>query len=321
MENLTFLHFTSDVDFNLNINGEFIKTCTGLENKYITIATTKNSLYFTFLPISTKQTYLPFTQMLNITNNNVSISSQYVEVVPFKNNHYEVILTAPLSATNTLSSIIREDYFGKINIVLLNNNNGNIFVYEDNKLKKQFVTSSIINAEIKQINNNIIIKCELEEDKYFLVILNADNLETLCEGECDIIEENEEEIKSLKKMLDLSKHASVLSFSLQSQQIENYKVYLDGEPKRTTNKLLVPLAFLQALQYENFDLAKSYLSEELAETANSEFEGYFGKIQNIYLDRYNLNAAEVGYTVKSNGVFSLFEFAVDNGVIKEITKA
>ncbi len=320
VENLTFLHFTSAVDFNLNINGEYVKTSSTHENRFVTVATTKKAIYFTYLPISTTKTYLPFTQKLELNKDGINSQSQYVEVIPFKNNHYEIFLTPPLSATNTLSEIINEEYFGKTNVVLLNNNTGNIFVYDNNKLKKQFVTSIIKNAELNQKNNNIIIKCELEEDKYFLVILKADTIETILEVECDTIEENETQIKALKKMLDLSKHAFVNTFSFETNKVETYKVFLNNQPNKTTDKYLIPLAFLEAVKYENFNLAKSYLASDLAEAPDNFFAGYFGNIKNIYFDRYNLNKPNVGYTIKANEIFSYFEFAIENGMITEITK-
>lgn len=319
VDNLIFLHFTSPVACSLSINGEFVKNSDKLNNRYISIATLKKTIYFTYQPISSNKTYLPFTQMLKISNNNVHSQSSYVQVIPFKNNHYEIALTPALSATNTISNVVFEEYFGKLNVVLLNNNSGNIFVYESNKLKKQLVTENIQDAIITQKQNVLVIKCSLENG-FYLALLNVDTLEVILEHECDHIEDSDTEIKAMIKLYDIAKQAEVHTYNYETSKIDNYKVYLKESAIITKDKHLIPLAFLQAIKCDNLELARTYLSNELANAPEEFFADYFGSIQSIYFDRYNLDTADVYYTVLANDEYFKYEFTIDSGKIIEIHK-
>lgn len=314
---IKYLHFENDSNVIISINGINVTNLNVYDNKFIDIAYHSNTAVISVNPCSTtKNQLLCYTERIDFSKNNKSL----IKVIPFRNNHYELKfekIKAPISSRN---EIIKDEYFGKLNITISNNSIGNILIYENSKLKKQLTTNKIVDADIKQRDDKLIIFCSLENEQYFASILNINNLETLFESITDSIEENDDKIKTLTKLNDFAKHGKVKSYNLKSGNIEEYNIYLNEEPNKTNNNLLIPYAFLEGIKIKNFNLAKSYLSNNFDNISKEHFENYFGDIQNIYLDSYNLNSYVIPYVVETNNGFDFYDFSIDNGKIIDINK-
>ena len=167
---------------------------------------------------------------------------------------------------------------------------------------------------------NLIIKCLLENGNYYIAILNIENLDLLKEVTCNSFEENKNEIKCLTKLNDLAKHAKILTFNYQTANEEIYNVYLNQEPIKTNCYYLIPYAFLEAIKIKNYNLARFYLGANLNNVSDTHLQQYFGEIEDIFLDSYNLENFKIPYVLKNNTGFENVDFIVENNKITEIIK-
>lgn len=318
MQKMYYLHIANDFDSCVMLNNNIVINNDNVDKNTISLATNKEELYFSYTPYSNKNiTYLPYAEKLKLSNIN---QANHIKIIPFRNNHFEIYFEKIEAPNIKPSNIIVEEYFGKLNIVVLNNSSGNILFYENNKLKKQLTCKLVTTAEITQIQNKIIVKCLLEKNNYYIAILNIDNLEILKEVVCDSYEENKNEIKCLTKLNDLAKHAKISSFNYQNGSEEEYNVYLNGSPTKTNSYLLIPYAFLEAIKVKNYNLARTYLCDNLSSVTNAHLNEYFGIIEEIYLDSYNIENFKIPYVIKNSNGFENVDFIVENNKILEIIK-
>jgi len=318
MKDIYYLHIANNFNNSVSINNNIVISLNDNDKNTISLATSRKELFFCYTPYSTSnKTYLPYAEKVCLFENN---TNNHIKIIPFRNNHFEVYFDKIEAPNIKPSNIIVEEYFGKLNIAILNNSCGNILFYENNKLKKQLTCDSIITAEINQLQNKLTIKCLLEKNNYYIAILNIDNLELLKEIICDSYEANKTEIKFLTKLNDLAKHARIVSFNYQTEEEDSYNVYLNEEPTKTNSYLLIPYAFLEAIKVKNYNLARFYLGPNLSSVGDSHLENYFGNLQEIYLDSYNIENFKIPYVIKNNSGFENVDFIVENNKIIEIIK-
>ena len=318
MKDIKYLHIANNFKSIVSINNNIVININSEDNNYTTIQTNNDNLYISYTPYSTsKGSYLPYAEKLNLSN--ISLNNN-LKVIPFRNNHFEIYFNNLEVPNISPSEIISEEYFGKINIVILNNSSGNILFYENNKLKKQLTTYKITSAEISQIKNKITIKCLTQNDTYYIAILNIENLEILQEILCDSFEENNNEIKTLTRLNDFAFHGKINSFNFENGIVDDYIVYINGKPETTDSFLLIPYAFLDAIKVGNYNLARTYLSHNLSTASDSHLESYFGKIEEIFLDSYNLENFKIPYVIKNEIGFEFVDFIVEENKIIEILK-
>ena len=318
MNDCFYLHIANNKTCNVSFDSNVAINNIYKDKNTTTIKTNKKELYCYITPFSSKnKTYLPYAEKINLEEIN---RTNHIKIIPFRNNHFELRFSLLEAPNLNPADIIAEEYFGKLNIVILNNSCGNILFYENSKLKKQLTCDSVITAEINQIQNKIIIKCLLNENSYYIAILNIENLEVLKELNCNSFEENKNEIKCLTKLNDFAKHALISSFNYLDEKEDFYNVYLNEKPATTDCQLLIPYAFLDAIKVRNYNLARYYLFSNLNNVSDSHLESFFGKIKNIYLDSYNLETFKIPYVVENTDGFENVDFIIENNKIKEIIK-
>ena len=157
--NNIFLHFTSKQSFTLNINGNYIDLVDNIKKFSIDIIPNTTNLYVTYNPIGYDCTYLNYTQNIQIINNKPFCKSDYVKIIPFCENHFEIKFE-PISANNIRSfEIVYNKNHNNISILINNTDSSEIQIFEGEKLKYKTNSKKIKQAESFIKENNLVIKC------------------------------------------------------------------------------------------------------------------------------------------------------------------
>ena len=109
---------------------------------------------------------------------------------------------------------------------------------------------------------------------------------------------------------------TVYSLNLSNKEIENYQVYLDNY-KATTHPSLIPYSFLEAVQNQNYKLAEGYIDKNLIQADETKLKQYFGDINKIYYNCYNLDKNKVNYTIYTDKYHN-YNFYINQDKIIEI---
>lgn len=314
--NNIFLHFTSNQSFSLSINGNYIDLVDNIEKFCIDIIPNTNNLYVTYNPIGNDCTYLNYTQNIQIIDNKPVCKSDYVKIIPFCENHFEINFE-PISANNIKSfEIVYNKNHNNINITINNTDLSEIKIFEGEKLKHKTTCKSIKQAESFIKENNLIIKCYIEKNNYFVLIIDLSNFEVKFEKYCNKIEESENDLKILIVANDLTKHALVFTYNYKNKLTENFTIYLNNQPITTHIKTLIPLQFLECIKVGNLNFANSLLVEDIKNENVNSLKEFFGDIDNIYFNGYSKEI--INYTIENKGTYKNYTFEIDNNKIIDI---
>ncbi len=136
------------------------------------------------------------------------------------------------------------------------------------------------------------------DDEYLLVFNN--NNEVLFNDFYNKLNISSSSISVLTNLHDIAKHAILCTIT--KNEVCRKTVYEFSHPKLTPSPHLVPLAFLQALKVDNFNLCKHYLSQHLKDIATKEsLKSFFGDFKSFDLDKKNI---VLFYADNSHKVFS-----------------
>lgn len=313
------IHILSLEASNIYINGNFLGLIDNLETFSIDLKVYSNSLIITKEPISNnKKLMLPYTVKLEFTNNSIVCDSEFVTIVPYKNNEYEVVLNICEIKSNKPLNKVYDNYVGNYNVVVVNDGISYINIYEQNSLKWSANVPEINAVVCEMQNNKLIIKGATLNGKHYLIVLD-EQFNELQNCEVEKIEQNEFQIKSLKKINDIAKHAIVKTINLNNlEQSEEYYVYLKDNAVIANHKKLVPYAFLEAIKIKNFNLAKEYLTPELSRKTQAEhLQNYFNNLSKIYYNSYLQNEYVINYTVLCDN-YKSYDFTIINNQIDDI---
>lgn len=310
-----FLHFLSTVPCSLAING---KELGYIDNENIfehDIITNTNQVFINYQPISSKKNFIPYSAIIK-TANTPNTESEYIEIVPFPNNNYDIIMSPfyyyEVKDTTVLLSQMVDKYFVSVTtgidttIMILN---GSTIAYKTNTIK-------LINATAEKKNNLLIIKGVASENEYYLLIINTENFEVIHSGISHSIEESIDSLQSLRFLNNPTHHAEVCKIEYKSQNKEIFYVYQNSTPCTTDNKYLIPLFFLESLKVNDSTICRNLLASNLQSTPLQKFKDYFGNIKNIYLNRHS-PSPNINYTVRTEH-YKNYDFIIDNGKITEI---
>lgn len=314
--NSPILHFTSDIEFNLSINGNFLEFVDNKSKFSLDVIPYEKNLFVTFNPVASDTTYLSYTQNIQIENHIPKSKSDFIKIIPFTENHYEVFLK-PVKYNNeqdekTIFNEMERDF----NIIISNNITSNLQVFHAGKCvyKKKLELMNI--ASSKLINSTLIIKTAADNDRFFILIFDTIDKKAVLETYCNSIEEENDVIEILKFEEDIAKHGKVFKYNSLDKSLENFMIYKNNHPTKTSIVELIPMAFLEAVKFENFNLAKNYLDTKLQNASDLHYKNYFGNIKNIYFNKYT-NKAYYNYTIESD-VFKNYNFDIENNKITEI---
>ena len=175
------------------------------------------------------------------------------------------------------------------------------------------IFDDIQNPEIISINGAPALQGTLNDDDYLLVFSNNDFIKIVGDIE---IERNK--IIAIEKCLNIAKHGRRLEIELngtKSKFVSNELLYLKNKPIIPKNTGAKNFAFLQAIMYKDYDLARTFLNENLSKKLSDEhFLKFFGSFDNIIAI-----CNEKFILFEKNTPKGVFELKNINGKIVDVT--
>ena len=193
-------------------------------------------------------------------------------------------------------------------------NEGYLKIETDKMAKTLPLNNLFDDFEIQTIENFVLI--HLISEKECLCIFNAEN-DNINFFEGNKIEIFEKRISITRELNDIARHIIFESYEIKNSIIEK----VDSGLKHSfefeniiKNPNLVPLAFLEAIKYEDFELAKFYLNDKLSSTPNNQFKEYFKTFSKI------IPLEKLTYGLVSGDKLKVFHFQMENNKIAEISE-
>lgn len=216
-------------------------------------------------------------------------NTQTIKVIKYPNNHTEILITP---FTLDPSTIINEEKTSILNSKAMLNidvfEKSSILKIKDNdKLFYHSLTFPAKSKKAIKLNNKyyIILENVLTNNSYILI---AENGKIACK-KISSLELLQNKITCLCPNNDMSKSATIFCITLgQKPMLEEKTVYINNNPGIVHDKKLIPYAFLEAVQINNFNLARHYITKEMSEKlSDNNIKAFFGNFINISQDCYN----------------------------------
>lgn len=311
-----FFHILSKVPCEININGANLGLIDNVSNFELDFITRTDKIYVNFTPISYSKNSLPYTVQLN-TANVITCENQNVQIIPFPNNHYDVIFE-PFEYLNTSANqTILLKNFSKYSVAIVNSISTQINIFSNNNIVKSIEIPYVTTAKASEKKDLIIIECVIDKDNYYLVIINSGNLEVLYNNAVQSIEVTDNEISSYRNLDDISNHAEIFKIQIDNKNIEKYYVYKDNTCHNPKSMVLIPEDFLECLKVDDENKCRMLLASNLSSTPLEKFRNYFGDVKNIYFNRHANFYDKLNYTIQTNS-YKNYNFIMQNNQIKDI---
>lgn len=185
--------------------------------------------------------------------------------------------------------------------------------FETDKIKKSFeLQISFDTYSIDTSTNLILLKLSGKEEYLWVFNIETTDLRVLSGSK---IEKINSEIFVSKTINSICKHDLYEVYELKDGNLikNSEKLKSNFLENSIKNPNVIPYAFLEAVKLNDFDLARSYLTDSLSKSATNEhLKSYFKNIQKIL----PLKETLLG-TISSEG-FYVYTFVIKNGRIEEI---
>lgn len=311
------LHFKSNVNGIININGTFGDYIDN-ENKFsLDIIANSNKLFITYIPSDDKIKYLTTNFALSNITSIPSTDCVDVAIVPFPDNHYDVIMNPYIYKNFEGTTPLYFSDLGKgLNIAVYNSHCSSIVIFEGDEIKYEDCTALLKKVMCNKKDNYIVIKGECIDNRFYLAIIDASDFSVAFNGICDSIDEQEEQIRAIVSTMDTMNHGIVYSVNCLTKQTDKYLVNTK-KAKLPKCKHVVPMYFLECIKIGDIKSCKNMLDDNLKNVDDNVIKSYFGNIQNIYFNSHNLGY-KVNYTIKNETGYKNYNFILNNNKISEI---
>ncbi len=219
---------------------------------------------------------IPFSAKLNISANKLLCDHSNIAIIDYGARNFIVStssLTLPNTAQNTAPFYTTlDDTIITINKHMLNISNG--------KLNLSYpLNNDLFDVKATKNYDFIQILGKLANEQSYLLLLNK-NLQVAFEYTADKIEFDGTKIVTLKNLQDIARHGIVSVYQQKNGAFikdNQYSVFTQNEPISPACPQAIPQAFMEALNIENYSLARTYLHPSLSTSLKNEhLRAYFG---------------------------------------------
>jgi hypothetical protein len=312
--NKKFLHFISKNPCMLNINGEHIGIIDNITSFEIDIIVNTSHIFVTNNPINNDNNQLPNTYKLDTINTPYS-ENKYVSVIPFPNNHYDILMLPFCYYQVNDSKIILNENIGKYFISIASDNLSRITIFSGSNIIFNINTPQLTSAKAEIKKDILIINGIIDNDTYYLLIIDTKDFSIIYNDHSHSIENADDYIQTLKKLNTLFHQGVVHKINIENKNIEKYHVY----EKHNNSPLpypLIPKAFLQSIMIGDEKTAKLLLGKDLQSSTLTQLQNYFGQIQSIFLNRHEISN-KLNYTIY-NSIYKNYNFELQDNKIVDI---
>lgn len=284
------------------------------------------SVTLLFYPLEYCQNNLPFCYNFDSTKPR---HNSNVKVTDFKNNNF-LLSVSPFYIGKTQVCLLEQKKVKlneKTHSIFFNTNASlNLKVECDTDMCEFNFEEKIYSLKTKALKNNILIYA-LSQTKSIIVLLEftQDKYKTILCDIVDILEEENNEIKTYKSLFDFANHGVVNTYKfLEDLNPQTQLVYANSTPFLTKHKIIIPYAFFEAIKIKNYKLARFYLSSTLSKKlTDKHLETFFGCFNDISqsLSKDAENEIALIYTNDTCNTSVTYELKFDkNNKITNITE-
>ena len=311
-----FLHFLSPDSSKLECNGRYFGFIDNKKEFELDLITKTNHIFISYIPISQEQQSIPYTFQLD-TEDTPTTNNEYIKVIPFPNNHYDIIMKPFYYYQITDSTILFNGNIDNYFVSITNNTVTNITIFNGKTIVFNKNVQKINNVKIEKKEENLVITGIIDENNYLILIVDTNNFNVIYEDIVQSIDDNSTTITTLKNTTSIYDYSKVCKFNFSSKQSENYFVYNNDIQLQPIHPFLIPQAFLECVKFGDEKSCKYFLNSKYNSTNITQLKDYFGDIEEIYFNRHINNPYKVNYTIKSN-TYRNFNFLIDNNTIYDI---
>lgn len=311
-----FLHFLSSTPCQININGKNIGFIDNINILEIDILTKTNKIFVSYNPISSNISAIPYTFEIN-TSSSPMTENEYIKIIPFPNNQYDIIMTPFYYYQIDKSKVLLNKELGKYYVSIVTDNITHVNIFSGASIVFTINIPKFISAKATLENEIICIEGVIDNETYYLLVINTKDFSVLHNDISHSIENSDEIIESLKKIKDISHHCIIYQIKKAEKTCQNYKAYEDNICREPHSALHIPKVFLEAIKLHDEKIIKNYLSPQLQSTPIEKFLTYFGEIKEIYLNRHNVLQDKFNYTIFCNK-YKNYNFIMQNNKIIDI---
>lgn len=306
----------SKVPCFFSINGKYLGDIDNKNTFEIDIIQKCEKILIDYHPTSESEKYIPYSSIIQSTNN-LSCSNNNVKIIPFPDNHYDLYFSPFEYLSSTQTKNVFSKNLGKHYITVSNDNRSHISIFNNVSLvlNKNIECLNAINASTKK--DLIIIEGVKSKDEYYILIFDTNKQEILLEDTVHSINQQENSIDTIKNIHDQSHHSLVQKLIIETKELQKYYVYEDNICTNPKAYELIPLDFLECLKVHDFAKAKTYLHHTLVNSQMSDMEDYFGKYNDIFLNRHYFKQDKLNYTLVGKNMKN-YNFLMEEGRIKDI---
>ena len=312
-----FIHFLSKVPTNIYINGTYLGLINNQDCMELDIITNTEKIYVQNQPISNDKNYIPYTYILD-TNNNVKSTNKNIQIIPFPNNQWDIIMEPLIFNQMQESKILLNKNISNYYISAINNIETTIYVYSGQNILINKVIPLLTNIKVEILKSLMVIEGIIDNNTYYLLVLDLDTLNTLISGTYQSIQINENGIQVLQKTNNLPQYLKIIKFDLLSKNIEYYYTYSNDNVINTKCKYYLPKLLLQSIIAQDNTTIHQLLSDKYANTNAKQLQSYFGQIDEIYLNRHSIKNEIINYTILSDNIYKNYDFVCHDGIILDI---
>lgn len=312
-----FLHILSETSCIIKINDCVVGEIDNNTNMEIDIISQTPQMYLSYNPVCTDAPTIPFTTLIH-TNNAPICNNENVKIIPFPNNHFDILLTPfyyyHTYDTKTLFNNTIGKYFLSI---IADNINTKIILYSGMSIVYTLNTIPLQNVKVSSHSEYILIQGVTLKQRYYAIIINTSTFATIYDDYITSLDEQHENITILKSCGTLCHHAQVINIQTATKKIDKYYVFEKDQTRQPFNPYILPKAFFECLQVQDENTLKSFFTQEYHDATLPQFAEYFGSIKEFYLNRHQQTPYNVNYTILSDSYHN-YTFHIDNNLITEI---
>ena len=169
------LHFYTNTPCNVFVNGEMIGFIDNKDNFFIDIVSFSEQLIISCEPICEDNIlYLPCSFRLNYVGNNLICSSNNIEIVPFPNHNFDIILDCKLMMVNSKSTLLSKKIDG-YTILTMVDTISTLSIFLDDKNLYTCKYAQLSNLEYERTKDLILVKGNSNNNVFFLAFNTTDN--------------------------------------------------------------------------------------------------------------------------------------------------
>lgn len=309
-----FLHFVSNTPATLEINGGFVGCIDNINCNEIDIISRTPHFFATYSPISDTISAIPYTFLLH-TQSTPTTGNQYVKIVPFPNNNYDIIMNPFYYYQISEPEVLFNASIGKYFVSIIKDNIVKITIFSGGSIVFTSNAPQLSSVKVEEKKGLLIIEGLVSPNNYYLLVLDTSNFAILHNDVVQSIENTLENISSYKDIGSLCHHAQICTIDYASKKINRYYVYAENRSEYVS-PYLIPLALLQCVKVGDENKCKSFLSKNLEGSTTHQLSQYFGEMKNIYFNRHH-QGQKLNYTIEGEKMKN-YNFVLDSGKVIDI---